>query len=318
MLGWSRFDDRYALWHRKHGLLPEDDGSDDRRDAGLFLEEGILRWYRQRTRRMVLTPGHVGSLLRQLENGRPQQTIRDMPTRDLVRELHATYRVHYGPDLDGRLVLVSRRIPWLAVSPDAFALHESRGWGFVDAKNIEWDRAWERGAKVPAEYSCQIAHASMPTGFEWGGFAVCVAGQRLVVVDVERTDMLELEATLHSECTAFIADLDAAVPPPPGATEASLACLRARWPEHVPTKAMGWVAAIEGGGRSWDPVEWDEAFTNANEQRRAWQSECRDLEVILRHVAQDAGHVVLPGGVQYTIKREGNGERIRRKVREQR
>lgn len=314
VLGWSRFDDRFAMWHRKRGLVADlVDDVDERRDAGTFLEDGILRWYEKRTKRRVVLPAVVGHALREVEHGRRLATFPESSLRDLVGELAATYRVHYGPDVDGRLVLVSQSHPWLAVSPDAFVLHEARGWGFVDAKNIDFDRAWERGAKVPAEYSAQIAQATLPTEFRWGGFAVCVSGQRLVVVDVNREDMADVEALLRVEGPEFVRALDCDVPPPPTGSDASMDMLRRRWPEHVPAKAVGWVASVEACGQAWDPVAWDVAHMNAIEQRRAWQNEVRDLEIVLRHVAKDAGIVVLPGNVRYTIGLEGGRERIRRR-----
>lgn len=315
VLGWSRFDDRFSLWHRKRGLVPPDadDELDDRRDAGTFLEAGILRWYSKRTGRRVLSPHAVGSALREVEHGRRIGTFTDPDLRELLGELSVTYRVHYGPDDDGRLVLVSQTFPWLAVSPDAFVLHAHHGWGFVDAKNIDFDRAWDRGAKVPPEYASQIAHATMPTELRWGGFAVCVSGQRLVVVDVLREDMREIEELLGEEGPAFVRALDCEIPPPPTGSDASMETLRRRWPEHEPTKAVGWVSAVEACGKPWQPDEWDAAHANAVEQRLAWTKEVRDLEIVLRHVAKDAGIVVLPGNVRYTITREGDRERIRRR-----
>jgi predicted phage-related endonuclease len=331
VLGWSRFDDRYALWHRKRGLMPEEGELDERRDAGLFLEEGILRWYARRTGRKVMRPDLVAACMRldafvrtridgpelDVAEDLVQDAPRDLEEQatELGRTLALYFEVHYGPDRDGRVTLRSRKHPWLAVSPDAFALHPELGWGFVDAKNIDFDRSWDRGAVVPPEYSAQIAHATMPTPWRWGGFAVCVAGQRLLVVDVVREAMAEVEELLAVEGPAFVDELDRPVPPPPCGSEASLACLRRVWPKHEPRKAVGWVAPVEACGEQWDPRAWDESYQDALEQRRAWMDKVHEHEIVLRHVAKDAGTVVLPGGVQYSITREGERERIRRRAR---
>lgn len=334
VLGWSRFDDRYAMWHRKHGLMPEDDALDERRDAGLHLEDGILRWYAARTDRPVLRPALVAVAMRfdeidheykELEREEYLHLMRiwdsatdaaQIRAEAVARQLREHYRLHYGPDADGRVTLVALAHPWLAVSPDAFVMHSAElGWGFVDAKNLERADAWKSGEAVPPEYSAQIAHATMPTPWKWGGFAVCVAGQRLLVVDVVRSAMAEVEELLAVEGPAFVDALEHPMPPPPCGSDASLECLRRVWPKHEPRKAIGWVAAIEACGQQWEPREWDEQYQRALEQRRAWGDEVADLEVVLRHVAKDAGTIVLPGGVQYTIAAEGARERIRRRAR---
>lgn len=332
VLGWSRFDDRYAMWHRKHGLMPEDDELDERRDAGLHLEDGILRWYAARTGRLVLRPALVAACMRldtftndgaehpsldvacELVKSAPRE-LEEQAT-ELGRKLAWNWSVHYGPDVDGRVTLVSLKHPWLAVSPDAFVMHSPElGWGFVDAKNLERGDAWKSGEAVPPEYSAQIAHATMPTPWKWGGFAVCVAGQRLLVVDVLRTAMAEVEELLAIEGPAFVDALQHPMPPPPCGSDASLECLRRVWPTHEPRKVIGWVAPIEACGQQWDPRQWDEEYQRALEQRRSWGDEVKDLEVVIRHVAKDAGTIVLPGGVQYTIAAEGERERIRRRAR---
>lgn len=332
VLGWSRFDDRFALWHRKHGLLPEVDDMDERQEAGLALEQGILDWYQRRTKRPVLRPDVVAACMMEqqrslieypLAQWRAGQRVLEHcdateieHAREVAELLALTYVVHYGPDAEGRVTLIATEHPHMAVSPDAFAKHEQRGWGFIDAKNIDFDRAWDKGATVPPEYTAQIVHATMPTALQWGGFAVCVAGQRLMAVDIEREAMAEVEQLLGVELPAFVRALDHPMPPPPSGTEASLECLRRRWPKHEPRKAVGWVGEVEACGQQWDPLEWDDQYQRALEQRREWQAEVHSLEVVIRYVAKDAGQVVLPGGVKYSIAMEGNRERIRRRARE--
>lgn len=327
VLGWSRFDDRFALWHRKHGLMPES-AMDEHREAGLFLEAGILRWYASKTERPLVLPDLAAAALIRVQGSQVWHSDEQHDAADrvwssatdaqqlradaLAWKLAQTFFVHYGPDVDGRVTLASFRHPWLAVSPDAFAMHEEHGWGFIDAKNLDYDRAWDAGAKVPPEYAAQIAHASLPTEFRWGGFAVCIAGQRLLVVDVVRDDMREIEELLLVEGPAFVDALEHDLPPPPMGSDASLECLRARWPKHDPTKGVAWVGEIEAAGRLWDPLSWDEAYVNALEQRAAWRQEVDDLEVVIRHVAKDAGVVAMPGGLQYLMR--DAGQRIRRRA----
>lgn len=308
ILGWSRFDDRYSLWHRKLGLVAEDDDSDERRDAGTFLERGILEWYTQRTDRMLLLPDMIGELLA----GTCEEHESEM-WHELRAELLQYFDLAYGPDDAGRIVLRSREYPWLALSPDALVCDDAKGWGFVDAKNIENAYGWKQGDSAPAEYSAQIAHATLCTGFRWGGFAVCVGGQRLLVVDVDRSEMVEIEDLLRDEVPAFVRSLGDHYPPPPSGSAASLATLRKLFPAHEEVKAVGWVGEIEACGLKWAPAEWAQAYDDAVAQRKAWIDKARDLEVVLRHVAGDAGKVVMPGGVSYTIRTAKDGsERIRR------
>lgn len=330
VLGWSRFSDRFVLWHRKRGLMPED-AMDERREAGLALESAILRWYMRRTDRRLAMPDLVAACMissHQDEYDDDQieaaldvlQCCTDHGEGELAEGLaellHPLFVVHYGPDEEGRVTLRSREHPWLAFSPDAFAHDDARGWGVVDAKNIDWDLAWKRGEQVPPEYSAQIAQSTLATPFTWGGFAVCVAGQKLMVVDVEREAMQPVIDLLLVEAPAFVEALDRPTPPPPTGSDAALACLRALWPTHDPQKAVAWVAAIEAAEDKHAPLEWDAMYVDALEQRRAWQDTVRGLEVVLRYVAKDAGKVVLPMGITYTIAMEGDRERIRRKVRD--
>lgn len=316
ILGWSRFDDRFALWHRKQGLIAEDDGTDDRRDAGTFLEEGILRWYARRTGRLVIRPRDIGgAMLRDEHSLKMLKLAYPLSAGPILAALEQSFKLVYGPDDEDRIVLRSTRYPWLSLSPDALAYDTDRGWGFVDAKNVDRSAAWKNGEKAPAEYSAQIAHATMGTTFAWGGFAVCVGGQALLVVDVERTELEPIETLLREEVPAFVASLSDQYPPPPSGSDASMRALRELYPAHDPMKAVGWAGAIEAAARSWDPNEYDDVRTNAVEQRKLWQAEVDMLDVVLRYVAKDAGKVVLPKGVQYFIRTSGTGrERISRKA----
>jgi predicted phage-related endonuclease len=332
MLGWSPWTTPFELFCRKLGLLEREPMSDDQ-EAGLFFEDAILRWYARRTRRPVVKPDLVAAtmLLDELTargvgmmHGAPGDAAQDFESShdeqlDVAMRLVADAKpaleqqattigrrigehavVHYGPDVDGRVVFRHRKRPWQTMSPDAFALRSDVGWGVVDAKNLSREKAHEWKGQVPPVYSPQIADYTSGFGLPWGGFALTFGGQTFGYLDVEREAMRDLEELILAEAPSFIGKLNRREAPLPEGGARALELLKRLYPTSS-TRRVAWVAPFTMDGETYHPEAWDEARQYAIEQRRAWEEECKKLDAVLYAVAQDAGFVQLASGVGFSF-----------------
>ena len=301
VLGWDRFTDAHQLWHRKAGLLPRQDRSEEA-DAGHVFEAAILRWYARRSGRRIVTPFEVAA----------QMLGDDMLDHDvhaLAMQLDDDVEVHHRSAVG--VTFRSKRHRWMTFSPDAFAHDAELGWGFVDAKNLAWhlEASWRDG--IPAQYAPQIAHMTecVPS-FQWGGFACCFGGQRLRWYDAKREDIEQIGFLVLELGEQFIDSLTEGVPPIP--SERSAETLRRLYPTSSPS-TVGWSGAVTVGEKRWTPTDFDLAWVEAIDQRRAWSKRCDELEAVIRHVAKDHEIVVLPDRTTYSLPTTAQGRRIYRK-----
>lgn len=274
------------VWAAKKGIA-RDDGDDDVRQAGHFLEDGILRWYAAKTGRDVRT-------------GADMLDVFCWSGVDVLE--HAA--IHYR-DRDGRVILRSRRYPWLAASLDALVGDRELGWGVLDAKNTHMGerKAWVE--RSPLHYRCQLAGYRLVTGLPWAGFAVLFGGRALGWADEPGDDALEAELLRRSQ--DFVTSLHDDRPPTGDASGRDLGALRAVWPKSANVAHFPTTLVLDGARVR--PADFDEAWLEACAGMDRWGSRRRDLEAQLRVLMRDARELVSPTGSRYV---RTDADRIRR------
>lgn len=312
ILGWNDFEDPIGLYGRKLGLIERDDTDSEAAQAGRFLEDGILRWYAERTGRRVVDPAQVASVLR-IHSEHPLKSIPSWADFEqgfgAAYALQNTIEVHWF-DTTGEQPPIFRvkSEPWRLLTPDAFVWDERLGWGIVDAKNLHASKAKDWAEGVPADKSPQVAYYTQPTPFQWGGFAVVFGGQRLASFDMARDDMAPIFDLIDEEVPAFLAALERREEPKAEPSKKSLDALKRLYPTPTRGKSVAWVSAFAmADGSLVDPEEFDVEYLEVREQCREWNDRRDEMTATVRAVAKDAEFVVMRGGVRYRISTSENG-----------
>lgn len=277
ILGISPWQTALGLWLLKTGRVDPPEPT-EAMEAGSYLEPGILKWYGARTGREIIAGT---DLIDAVDAGRFQ--ILD----------HA--EIAYCDD-EGRLVLRSRRYPWLTGSIDAIAIDPELGPGVVDAKATGYGEieGWKEGA--PEHYGAQLAGYRIVTGLTWAGFAVLFGGARLGWSDEVADDLLE--ARILRASRDFVALLSTDMPPEPDAAGRDVGSLRALH-RNVSEDTLFFPATVLLDGNRVSALEFDEQFVSAKEDLRFARQRHEIMETDLRMLMGDAREILLPGGVRY-------------------
>lgn len=280
ILGCSPYETALGLWLLKTGRVAPRE-PDDAMLAGQFLEGGILDWYAAQTGREVI---HGAALVEMFATGHP-----------LALQILERAEIAYADD-EGRLVLRSRRYPWLAGSVDAVALDPELGPGIVDSKATGFGEieAWTEGA--PPHYSAQLAGYRLVTGLAWSGFAVLFGGQRLGWSDEPRDEVLEARCLRASR--DFVALLGTDSPPDPDTARGDVGALRALH-KDVSARTLYFPTTILVDGDRLSALDFDEQWVSAGEDLRYARQRREIMETTLRHLMGSAREILLPSGARY-------------------
>lgn len=279
ILGLSPYKTALQLWLERTGQV-EEGPTDAVQQAGRFLEPGILRWYAAETGRRVYAGPELVDLFARAD-----------PLAVQILE-HAS--VAYADD-EGRLVLQSRRWPWLAGSVDAIAVDPELGAGIVDAKNTHFGELDEWRERSPPHYRAQVAGYTLITGLRWGGFAVLFGGRQLGWSDEPRDEALEGRALAAAQ--AFADRLVLGEPPGPDLARGDVDALRAMHGVTARTLAFPLTLVLDGERVTADA--FDQAWCENMAALRSSRAGRAVLETTLRNLMGDAREIRLPSGVSY-------------------
>lgn len=84
------------------------------------------------------------------------------------------------------------RLRGMSASPDVFAHDESRGWGILEVKNVDYIQfrdKWTDG-EPPEQYLLQLQHQLAVTGLQWGAVVALVGGNDLQVFFYDRHEAI--------------------------------------------------------------------------------------------------------------------------------
>lgn len=322
VLGKSPFCDRYTLWARMRDGMAEPDEREleeeevsEVQDAGNILEDAILTWYAKRTGRLVIPPALVAEWMLRPEQEVKYASEQMLAAREIAQLMLPYSTVYYGPDDGGRVVFRSRENPLHTGTFDAFAKHAEKGYGIVDAKNVQlrkkrfWDSE-QPGEGVPAHYVAQNHHYLLLAPFTWSGWATLFGGQHLGVYDMDRDD--ELIKTIVREEIAFAKCLSSTRPPPHSVTDRSLDVLKQFFPDVVKGLRVEWRdddAVYSADGVPISPDVFDRDYLSVSFGLRDGHKRKKHLESIVRYQMGDAQEIVLPHGVRFEkSKRKRQGK----------
>ena len=251
ILGLSPWASPFALYARKLGLI-EDAAESEAMYWGSKQEPLIAERYHEETGRELLAP--------------PPYTL-----------------------------YTHRERTWQATSLDRIIIADPStghsGPGLLEIKTTSAFRGddWDDGP--PRHYLVQLQHELAVLGYDWGGFAVLIGGQKFLWCDVLRDD--DLIAGLLTAEAEFYARLQAQDPPPVDGSDAAKAALTALYQHERP----GTVVALPPEADRWDAIR--QAAAQEIERQMGLKQEADNA---LKALIGTAEVGTLPCGVSYSWK----------------
>lgn len=285
IMGVHKYRTALDVWAEKTGRTEPDDLS-DREDVfwGNRLEEIVLDEYRRRSGRASLVETKWAAEDRELLGLQHNGIAKHMVARRGFEHHLCT------PD---DVVEEWTPLPWVEEQL------ELEGPGLVEGKttNAYSIRDWDDGA--PLMHQVQAGYNAAVLGLKWFSVTGLIGGQKHVTYDYPLSD--EMAAHLLATATAFwhdhvMADVEPAV--------TSAVGLEA-WKKLHPHD--------DGTAIELDPMAWeatDRHLVDLKSQRKAIDSEVKDIEARLKGEIGDASTATIGTVCAYTLKEQHRAERV--------
>jgi YqaJ-like viral recombinase domain len=199
----------------------------------------------------------------------------------------------------------------LGCTRDARIYDPSRGWGSLEMKCVfdygTFMRDWDGGKRVPRHYEIQLQQQMLVgeagQAHQWGVIGAWVCGEMKYF---ERKPLFDFCVALENAAAEFLASVERNLEPQPFG-EAIEAPVLTRIFDPVPDVGL----RLE---ENWKLAETARMYVDFKEHERFYQRASASARVQLIAAAHnegmDFGEVLLPGGINYTIKKASNGLRL--------
>lgn len=172
---------------------------------------------------------------------------------------------------------------------DAHAICPSRGFGIVEAKNVDWlihRETWHDGM-APKHIELQIQLQMMVPDPEhglpqWGCIAALVGGNDFYLYPREPNP--ELQAAILEEVNKFFTECEAGTEPDPFGNEREIPILNALYPAVEEAKALD----LSGSSRASEYDEWLSQYEQAQQDKRQAEKTEKALKIKILAAAKDA------------------------------